>query len=55
MAKSKGFFLYPDQYAPIAGLSLEQKGMLLEAIFAFFKAIFERDAKGASDEDEWGI
>lgn len=32
----KGFFLYFDQYEPIKLLSMEQKGMLLEAMFAKF-------------------
>ena len=35
MAEQNGFFLYLDQYEPIAELTLEQKGMLLEAFFAF--------------------
>lgn len=35
MADFNGFILYLDQYEPISGLSLEQKGMLLEAMFAF--------------------
>ena len=35
MADQNGFFLYLDQYEPIAELNLEQKGMLLEAFFAF--------------------
>ena len=29
------FILHLDQYAPIQGLSLEQKGMLLDALFRF--------------------
>ena len=29
------FILHLDQYAPIQGLSLEQKGMLLDAVFRF--------------------
>lgn len=35
MAERNGFFLYLDQHAPIADLTLEQKGMLLDAMFAF--------------------
>lgn len=35
MAEQKGFFLYLDQYAPIEDLTLEQKGKLLEAMFAY--------------------
>lgn len=35
MAECTGFFLYLDQHAPIADLTLEQKGMLLDAMFAF--------------------
>lgn len=35
MAEHKGFFLYLDQYAPIEDLTLEQKGKLLEAMFAY--------------------
>lgn len=35
MAERKDFFLYLDLYTPIAGMSMEQKGMLLEAMFAF--------------------
>lgn len=31
----KGFFLYLDQHTPIAGLTFEQKGMLLDAFFAW--------------------
>ena len=30
-----GFILYADQYAPIAALTHEQKGILLDAFFAF--------------------
>lgn len=35
MAERNGFFLYLDQHATIADLTLEQKGMLLDAMFAF--------------------
>ena len=35
MAEKSGFILYMDQYAPIAGLSFEQKGRLLDAFFRF--------------------
>lgn len=35
MAEQNGFILYLDQYAPISGMTLEQKGMLLEAMFAY--------------------
>lgn len=35
MADHKGFFLYLDQYQPISRMSLEQKGALLEAMFAY--------------------
>lgn len=35
MAEHKGFFLYLDQYPPIEDLTLEQKGKLLEAMFAY--------------------
>ena len=34
MAEHKGFFLYLDQYKPISRLTREQKGELLEAMFA---------------------
>ena len=34
MADHKGFFLYLDQFKPIARLTREQKGELLEAMFA---------------------
>ena len=34
MAEQKGFFLYLDQYKPISRLTREQKGELLEAMFA---------------------
>ena len=33
--KVKSFLLYSDQYEPIADMSFEQKGMLLDAIFRF--------------------
>lgn len=33
--KVKGIILYPSMFAPIAGMSLEQKGILLEACFHF--------------------
>lgn len=35
MADKKSFLLYLDQYPPIKSLTLEQKGMLLDAFFAF--------------------
>ena len=35
MAEHKGFFLYLDQFPPIRSLTREQKGILLEAMFAF--------------------
>ena len=35
MAEKSGFILYMDQYAPIAALSFEQKGRLLDAFFRF--------------------
>ena len=35
MAEKKSFLLHFDQYAPIEGLSLEQKGKLLDAFFLF--------------------
>lgn len=35
MSDHKGFFLYLDQYKPIQKLTKEQKGELLEAMFAF--------------------
>ena len=35
MAEKAGFILYMDQYPPIAALSLEQKGRLLDAFFRF--------------------
>ena len=31
----KGFLLFPDQYEPIKGMSLEQKGRLLDAMFEY--------------------
>lgn len=37
MAERKDFFLYLDLYTPIAGMTMEQKGMLLEAMFAFHR------------------
>lgn len=35
MSEHKGFFLYLDQFEPIEDFTLEQKGMLLEAMFAY--------------------
>lgn len=35
MTSQAGFMLYADQYEPIAGMTLEQKGILLEAMFAY--------------------
>lgn len=35
MAEKKSFILYDDQYAPVSGFTLEQKGMLFDALFKY--------------------
>lgn len=39
MARQKGFYLCIDQYKPIEDLTLEQKGQILDAMFAYHSGV----------------
>lgn len=45
----KSFVLYLDQYEPIRGLTVEQKGHLLDAMFAYHNGTYEEEVCANND------